>query len=82
MIDVEGASEVIRELRIWWINKGISAYSLAFFIIVTAAIWRSPEILRALNERKRIDQENLRRATLAKSKIEKEQSRRGRRTKE
>jgi len=82
MIEVEGVSDVIRELRIWWINKGISAYSLAFFIIVTAAIWKAPEIIRALNERKKIDQENLRRASLIANKIEKERSRRGRRTKE
>jgi hypothetical protein len=78
-VEVGGVAEVIREARIWWINKGISGHALAIYILLGMAIWNTPATIKAINERRKIDQENKALTERNREKIRKERERRERR---
>lgn len=78
-VKLDGFAEVIEQLRILYINLGIPGPLAGFMVLTGMLIWRLPEVLRTLNERKKINLEAERRATLLNNKLKGEiERRRGR----
>ena len=75
-----GAAGLVRELRLWAESLGVSRYEVyavvALLLMLGLAVWRLPDMLRALNERKALMLDHQRQDRVLQDKIAREIARR------
>lgn len=75
-ISFPNAAEVIKELRIWWLNLGVHPLIFFLFLLLALLAWKSPALLKVYLEYRTIKLTHDRRNAVIQRKIMEEQKKR------